>query len=548
MATNLKSKIHAALFYLIIFYASVAQGGYFTFSLIVLNLFFLFMLFRQKEIAFDFIALAFLLIFLVMVLSTLLLSHSIYAAMTELLKYLLCFTSYLFFTNNADEKNKFEKIFFHAFVFIMAFGLLGIIGLSPISNMVTEIGGRLQSFLQYANTTALLLGIGVFYSTHFFLANKKKRYIALAVLFFIALIFTNSRIGFAVFALSFAAYCFRFVSWKIKGGLLITAAALAAFLIATDSRLARISIFEPTLVERYISYFDAVNMLSFRPLGIGVGNWQFELFYHQTAPYQVRYIHNFYLQTALDGGIIPLLLWLAIIIVCAIKMKRNTVYLYIGFFIISTAFWEIHFNFGLVIIYFSFLLATTGGEALKKFKIPNAGLKYVKIIPVLLVVMLSAFLLSEYAIQRGEAFEQIGNNQRALVAYRRAHSLNPFNDTMYFRYARLERNMGRAISYLERAYEINPWNINVITALSEGHLFAGDFEQSFYFADRLFTIFPYSTVNQQFFRAVIDRGYSEGLIDRATHDALHADIEQRIAAKNAAINPLYRFIGENMEY
>ena len=545
MSATFKSKVSTIAFYLIVFYAAVAQGGYFTVSLIILNLFFLIMLLRQKEIMLDFNAMAFLAVFAVMVLSSILLSHSPYAAINELLKYLLCFTSYLFFANKTEDKAKFEKIFFHGFILIMAFGLLGMAGLSPIAHMVTEIGGRLQSFLQYANTTALLMGIGVFYCTHLFIRDKKKHYIIPAVLFFAAIIFTNSRVSFIVFLLAYAAYLFRFVSWKIKGGLLAVAAILGTFLVITDSRLARISIFEPTLVERYISYFDAVSMLSFRPLGIGVGNWQFESLFYQSAPYQVRYIHNFYLQIALDGGLIPLILMLAVFIVTAIKMKRDTVYFYIGLFVLATAFWEIHFNFGLVIIYFSFLLAITGGEALKKYKLPNTKLKYIAIVPIFL---LSAFLMSEYNIQRGEALEQSRNHQAAHAAYRRAHALNPLNETIYFRYARIERNIGRAIDYLERAYAINPWNISVITALSEGHLFAGDFETSFYYADRLFTIFPYSIPNQRFVRAVIDRGYEDGLIDEGRHHALHIDLEQRIARKNAEINPLFRFINENMEY
>ena len=543
MPKSIKLKIPIIAFYIIIFYATVAQGGYFIESLIMLNLFFLVFMLCKKEIVFDYIAIAFLAIFLIMVLSTILLSHSINSAFQELFKYLLYFVAYLYFINSDSNKDKFEKVFFYALILIMAFGLLGMAGLSPIAGMVRIETGRLQSFLQYANTVALLMGVGIFYCTHLFIRDKKKIYIALGLLFFAAIIFTDSRISFAVFLVAYAAYMFRFVSWKIKVGLIIFTVAVVVFLFITDSRIVRISIFEPTLVERYISYFDAISMISFRPLGIGVGNWQFESLYYQSAPYQVRYIHNAYLQIALDGGILSLLLWLAAVILTIVKMKRDTVYFYIGFFILATAFWEIHFNFGLVIVYFSFLLAINRGQVVKK-KMP-IKIKYIAILP---IILLSALFLSEHQMQRGQALEQIGNNQEAILAYRRAHTLNPFNETIYFRYARLEPDVQRAIKYLETAYAANPWNISVITALAEGHLFAGNFENSLYYANRLFTIFPYSATNQQFFRYVIDIGYQNDLIDQQRHHALHYELEGRVAQKNAAINPLFRFINEDLGY
>ena len=540
---QIASYIKNAVFAIVIFYTTIAQGAYFIAPLIILNLFFLLSLaFSKKPVVPDLNLAVFSGVFVIMAMAAFF-AFSANAAIVELLKYALFPLSYTYFCKQDDAgKARVAKVFYAAFALTMVFGLLGMANLSPVDGMVTVIGGRLQSFFQYANTTALVMGIGVFYSTDRFIKCTgryyKVFYALMAALFFAAMIFTLSRVAFVLFVPLYLLYVFRFVSFKIKAVSLGSAAALAVLLVAMDSRLMRISIFAPTLVERYISYFDALGMLLRRPLGIGLGNWQFLQFYNQSAPYQVRFIHNFYLHVGLDGGFIAMFAIAALVCFALVKAEKG-VHFYIGVFLLAGAFFEVYFNFGVIIMYFTFLLTGLGKrEITLPVKLKHA--RYAALIPVIPFVVL---LISTYYVNTGDTLERAGNRPAAYQAFVTAHRINPLNETLYLSRARVAPTMERALDYLYLAHRANPWDTQVLFSLAQGQARLGNMDAAYAHASRLLEIFPFSTRNQDLMREIILQ------FDNAqTRERLLQDLDAQIEEINGGINPLFRHINSYMRY
>ena len=532
------------LFTVLVFFVSVAQGAYFVLPQIILSLFFLgSIIVSKKELKPD-LNMALLVGLFIVMLASAFFSLSTGAAIAELVKYLLFPLAYVFFARlETEEMQKVEDTFYYAFMLVMVFGLLGMAGVSPIAGMVTEIGGRLQSFFGYANTTALIMGIGTFYATEKFRVTKKKYHIVVGALFFAAMIFTLSRTSFVLFAVVYLLYVFSFLQTKTK--LMFAAAGVVIFaaLAVFDSRIVQISIFAPTLVERYISYFDALPMMFRTPFGAGLGNWQFLQFSYQSAPYQVRYIHNFYLQLGLDGGLIALgvvLFFVAGFVRLALKsMDRQNMHLYIAAFLLSSSFFEVHFNFGLVIVYSIFLLVRINEGRTFNIKLPVWPIKGVAAVLALPLIVL---LVSEHYINSGSSYENAGNRQAAYGSFSTARRFNPLNDGLLFNLARIAPTSGAALEYLNMAHEANRYNTEVLFSLAQGLAHFGELELAYAHAVRLMEVFPFSERNHNLVRSIID-GFDEAYQAQKLHE-----LNLRIGEINSRINPLFRHIDPNFTY
>ena len=533
-----KNTWFAALF----LYTAVFHGAYFLGPLIVLNIFFLASLFLHRaDIKIDITALLMLLLLAVMVFSWLLFSLSPHEGLVEVVKYALFPLAYIYFTS--IHTNKSDDIFYKVFILIMVFGLLGVLGISPLPGMTAPLTGRLQSFVGYPNTAALVMGIGAFYATEKFKQTKSKPQLILLAAFAAGLILTLSRVTFVTFAVIYLLYIFPAVSLKIKLAATSGLAAIWGILALFDSRIINISLFAPTLVERYISYFDALGIMLLHPLGLGVSNWQFMQFYYQSAPYSVRFIHNFYLQIGLDGGFLALGIVLALLALALLKGKRN-VHFYIILFILSGAFFEVHFNFGLIIVYFAYALASIkppeGG-----FGIAIAGQKmkiarYAFLLPILPL----AVLFTAHAFYNTGARHEIsGNSREAYMAYANSLRLNRLNaGALHFAMGRNSPDFETAIHHLESAHNLNPWDTSVIFSLAQGHLHSGGLDDAYFFGNMLLDKFPLSTRNQELLHSIArarPAPYSAQSL---------AALEMRISDINAGINSLYRHIDYYFRY
>lgn len=91
-------------------------------------------------------------------------------------------------------------------------------------------------------------------------------------------------------------------------------AALLTILFTNFSRLQDIKLATPELQERLVFFQDGLKIIRNNPLGIGAGNFNKVQFFYQSANYDIKYIHNGFLQATIDFGWLFLAAFMIILI------------------------------------------------------------------------------------------------------------------------------------------------------------------------------------------------------------------------------------------
>lgn len=270
------------------------------------------------------------------------------------------------------ERERTWRILTWALLLFSVFGILVFCGLFASPGYMHD--GRLQFFLQYANSAALLFAIAVFLCL---LGGKLQT--RLAFLPFAAMLMTKSA-GAAAVVLLVALSCTLVLLRKKQYGMLLLAleqcaTGLAVFLVTlvaggdaglasavlamaawgflsrheacTIERRARVTaivtlaLFALLLVvvvllngERLVeacSTFGtrlnqmqtALALIAESPLfGVGPDNWQYLYPYVQESPFHTRVVHCGYLQIAADAGLLALSLFVAAVVLGVRKQLR----------------------------------------------------------------------------------------------------------------------------------------------------------------------------------------------------------------------------------
>lgn len=133
--------------------------------------------------------------------------------------------------------------------------------------------------------------------------------------------------------------------------------AIVSLVLLTFKRLGELTLKNPQLQERMVFYEDAVKVIKYNLLGIGPGRWSNEQFFYSSANYDVKYIHNSFLQILVDYGI-PFFLFLigtaAFVLIKAVKNKTyKNIYFILALMIIIHSL----FDFNMSYIYINIILA-----------------------------------------------------------------------------------------------------------------------------------------------------------------------------------------------
>lgn len=188
-------------------------------------------------------------------------------------------------------------------------------GLNPAWQPFFYEAGRLAGPFQYANSFALFLLLGLV-MLPFSWPRPLQGGIALLLLF--GIIATGSRSGLILLALwiTFSLWR-RYPIRRIAFPLGLTA-AIAAVLILRDHGwvFARFGSTDSlsTVWGRLLYNKDGMHLLLQKPLGVGYLGWFYLQRMIQTGVYNVRYVHNDWLQMALDYGL-PAALALLILVI-----------------------------------------------------------------------------------------------------------------------------------------------------------------------------------------------------------------------------------------
>ena len=169
--------------------------------------------------------------------------------------------------------------------------------------------GRLGGFFQYSNTFALYLLLGMI-----ILGNQEKKTRATGakmLALFAGILLTGSRTIFVFCLLNLIVIFIR--DRSVRKPMLITSGIVLAMVLAAVAitgsfenigRFMTISLQESTFVGRLLYDKDGLQLLLRHPFGLGYYGYYYLQPSIQTGVYTVRFIHNDWLQFALDAGIL----------------------------------------------------------------------------------------------------------------------------------------------------------------------------------------------------------------------------------------------------
>lgn len=198
-----------------------------------------------------------------------------------------------------------------------------------ISEYFYSGNGRLGGFFQYSNTFALFLLIGI---TVLMYSEEKIKLKLLQIFILLAgILLTGSRTVFLLTILVYITYLFtkkekqeKIKAFSILGIVIILSIIVVAITknFTTIGRFLTISLNSSTLWGRIIYYKDALILLKNNILGYGYMGYSYLYPTVQTANYAVKFVHNDFLQLALDYGIIPTIIF--IICICYSIFSKKT--------------------------------------------------------------------------------------------------------------------------------------------------------------------------------------------------------------------------------
>jgi O-antigen ligase len=512
----------------------VWQGAYFPIQfLLMLALIALALVLRQKPFKTALPVLPLLGISALYFISFALLSENRYAGLTEALRTLAMPMSLMFFLNTDAKRN--ERIVLAGLLTVAALGLLAYFGIIALPGGVIAGSNRLQSTIQYANTTALLMLIGALYATRDFIEKKRIASLIYGIVFLTALALTGSRATFAISLATGALYAFIRVGKK--GKLIVAAAALVTggTVIALSAiptvRLLRLSLYEPTLVERWITFGDALKALRGRlPLGIGAANWQTWQYANQSAPYNVKYIHNYYLQLLLDGGIAaPLLFVTALVPSVARGLRRGDVHACIIVAVMLHAL----VDFDLIFTAAGAILMLSLSQLPERKMTWNiVKFRYIVIAPLLALMSLwiseTLSIGADRQLENGKLDKAMGLNETALV-------FNPLNTGLYYNMAQSTRDIALTEDLLRKSLELNPKDFRSAAILARISAADGNYAVAVDLAQQINASWRYSEEYQTLYRDIIAQARKNGALNAGEEERRLNEIEQLSKPQN----PLY---------
>jgi O-antigen ligase len=513
---------------------TVWQGAYFPVQfLLMLSVFAAAFVLRGKEISASPEVLILLGVSVLYFVSFAILSENRYGGLTESLRTLVFPVSLLFFLNS--DKDRSQKSATIGLLIVAVLGLLAYADILPLPGAVITSSNRLQSTIQYANTTALLMIIGTLYSADDFLKRKRITSAICFAVFVLALALTGSRTSL-VTALAIGTV-YALIKANRRGKLIVcgaVAAATVALVCLTaipGIRLLRISLYEPTLVERFITYGDALSMLKSKPLlGIGVGNWQTLQYSAQSAPYNVKFIHNYYLQLFLDGGILAPLLFLTSLVPAVVRgVRGRSVHACIILAVMLHAVLDFDLVFASVGVLTMLSLShlTTRGRTLRVGR-----LRLIALAPLLVLLTLWT---SEALSSRANTQLSRGNLESSMSLNTAALAINPVNTGLYYDMAQSTRDVALTRELLQKAIESNPRDYRSLAMLVRIQAMNGDFGGALDSVERLNFYWRYSEDYQALYREVIQSAVESGYLSDGDAKLRLADIETRSIPQN----PLY---------
>ncbi|WP_407870496.1 O-antigen ligase family protein [Paenibacillus sp. P36] len=342
---------------------------------------------------------------------------------------------------------------------------------------------RLESTIGYANALAIFLLVSLLMSIFFYMKKASKIDFILMIIQATGLLLTFSRSVWVLWIVSVAALALFQEFRKRNMWLRIMSIHVFSFIIAALLKWdmfffwSRLKTIQPETSEfqmRLMYWKDSLPMITdYFWLGTGGGGWSVWQSFYQSEGYFVRFVHNHYLQLALDIGVFGSLLFILIAIILYYRsfalykslktVAENSSLVWIKGVVLASTVLLLHAGFdfdfsflfilALFLMFVEYIMVQSPDMATRLIN-PSKSVK--AILSICLVVMLfftSWMEVGKYFQMRGQSNVTIGNMQSAIQDYSIAQKLMPWAASTYYDMAKvyvlLGNKSGNRNDYLE---------------------------------------------------------------------------------------------------
>lgn len=407
--------------------------------------------------------------------------------------------------------NRFHKTLFYTALATALMGVCSYCGLINIEEFVLLDGDSrlLQSFFKYANTTACFLGCGyisflelsdksdnpflkmagqlvliamyltlsmacvpIFIVVATLLAYKKNNCICTVILQNVsAVVFLIPIVIFAQKGMLWLSALFMLgcvltglIHFNLgKKVLNIWSAMLVIFAVAGAVLVAKGVISVDTLRLRFKYMQDGLGCMGINAVtGTGMGSWRILQYSMQSATYKVTFLHNGFLQLAVENGIPFTLLFVALIVYGVYRGLKNNNYSFVAIILLISlhSFVDINFSFGSMLIVLGISVGCTVGKGTSQIA-NNLATKIVCCLMAGVFAVTCVYSLAEYKMR--SSYEQSyvkGDYEISLQKAENLKTICPYDAQLYVNIAALQKKLGADKSditkTLERAVALSP--------------------------------------------------------------------------------------------
>jgi len=362
------------------------------------------------------------------------------------------------------------------------------IGISLISLLMPDLtpafweNNRMSGFFQYANTNGLFYALGILILIYGL--NGQKKIVAeliQIIILFVGLLLSGSRSVLLLFLLWGVWYAMRTAEFRkpfiLAGGAFLVLGGLYVAITGNTANIGRIfTIFtsNSTLWGRLLYYRDAALLLCKKFFGLGRLGYYYTQGTFQSGIYHIKFVHNDFLQVALDYGVLALVLVLIFLGWQLVKGRQEKSEKELLLFLCGASMLDFHCQYLFIVMLACLFLDY--GETIKEKK-SQVKENYV-MLPVYMVLFLyvgiatgsyrmgnlglTLSMLPDYtAAQEKVLLNSMGTEQSYEMATRLIEK-NPYNLTAYiargsFYGSRLY--VKECIADLDKMLELDPYNV-----------------------------------------------------------------------------------------
>lgn len=394
--------------------------------------------------------------------------------------------------------------------------------------------------------------------------KKKEKFFSITNFFIsIFIYFSIHMAGFGVFfilplILLTIEYGYNKMSSKVKNIITIILTVIGIpLLFLSDSnlsnRIGNISLTTGVFQERLLYFEDVIKALVKNPFGFGINSFEYSQYVHQSAFYDVKYVHNSILQVGYDMGLLGMVIFIMFAVwggIILFKSKSKAKKYYIPLYITIYLHSLLDFDFAYVVIWaiVVMIIAFAKEEIQCTFKAKSN------------FALGSIILIFSFYLILVNGFYMIGdklNANRKLDEARKIYSINKaitFKDPdVYFRLGEIERKesankdrdaLNKSLLNLKEAEKISPNDPRIIGNIAFAYQSLGSDDEAIEYYDKFLNKAKFHSKMYKVYYSFLNNKYDETKND-LYKDKMEA-LEKTYYSNLKLLNPRAKYLKDQM--